>query len=55
MSNRPLYRSAHSLKTWCGAWAHPGQKYVNQGLSGATVFESLMNSIALSARSLERW
>ena len=51
MSNLPLYRFAHSLKTWCGAWAHPGQKYVNQGLSGATTFASCMNPIALSARS----
>ncbi|SKU81307.1 Uncharacterised protein [Mycobacteroides abscessus subsp. abscessus] len=25
-SNRPLYLSAHSWGTWCGAWVAPGAK-----------------------------
>ncbi len=39
-SNFPLYLSDHSLKTWCGACAQPGQKYMYQGLSGLTAFAS---------------
>ena len=32
-SNRPLYLAAHSSGTWCGACAHPVEKYTNHGLS----------------------
>ena len=55
MSNLPLYFSIHSAGAWCGAWVAPGQKYMKKGLSGAITFASLMNSIALSVRSVVRW
>jgi len=51
MSKRPLYFSIHSL----GAWVAPGQKYMKNGLSGATTLASRMNPIALSVRSSVRW
>ena len=54
MSNLPLYLSIHSLGAWCGAWVAPGQKYMKNGLSGATILASRMNSIALSVRSVVR-
>ena len=33
----------------------PGEKYMKNGLSGSIALASRMNSIALSAKSLERW
>ena len=55
MSNFPAYLSIHSVGAWWGAWVAPGQKYMKNGLSGAITFASLMNSIALSVRSVVRW
>ena len=55
MSKRPLYFSIHSLGAWWGAWVAPGQKYMKNGLSGTIILASLMNSIALSVRSVVRW
>jgi hypothetical protein len=55
MSNLPEYFSIHSLGAWCGAWVAPGQKYMKNGFAGAIIFASLMNSIALSVRSVVRW
>ena len=37
-SNLPLYLSAHSLGTWCGACVAPGAKYTKNGLSAASAF-----------------
>ena len=37
-SNLPLYLSAHSLGTWCGACVAPGAKYMKNGLSGISAF-----------------
>jgi hypothetical protein len=54
MSNCPEYRSAHSLKMWCGACAAPGQKYRKNGFSGAMALASWTNSMALSVRSVVR-
>ena len=34
----PLYLSAHSLGTWCGACVAPGAKYMKKGLSGISDF-----------------
>ena len=55
MSKRPAYFSIHSGGAWWGACVAPGQKYMKNGLSGAIVFASLTNSIALSTRSVVRW
>ena len=51
----PLYFSIHSLGAWWGAWVAPGQKYMKNGLSGATTLASRMKPIALSVRSSVRW
>ena len=55
LSKTPLYLSAHSFGEWCGAWFAPGQKYMKNGLSGATCFASAIIPIARSTRSLDRW
>ena len=46
MSNLPAYRSAHSLGTWCGAWAAPVAKYMKKGFSGALTCASSIILIA---------
>ena len=55
MSNFPSYFSIQSFGAWWGACVAPGQKYMKNGLSGAIIFASLMNSIALFVRSVVRW
>ena len=50
-SNLPLYLSAHSLGTWCGAWVAPGAKYTKNGLSGMSAFCWRTQAMALSVMS----
>ena len=54
-SNWPLYLSAHSFGTWCGAWVAPGAKYTKNGLSGINAFCWRIQLTAWSARSSVRW
>ena len=55
-SNAPLYLSAHSFghvvrRVHARRW----QKYMKNGLLGATCLASAMNAMALSTRSGVRW
>ena len=52
---RPLYLSAHSFGTWCGAWVAPGAKYMKNGLSGISAFCWRTQAIALSVMSSVKW
>ena len=54
-SKRPLYLSAHSLGTWCGACVAPGAKYMKNGLSPASAFWRRTQPIALSVMSAMKW
>jgi hypothetical protein len=42
---------------WGVVWGmrRAGAKYMKNGLSGAIIFVSLMNSIALSVKSVVKW
>jgi hypothetical protein len=46
-SNAPLYFSAHSFATRCGACVAPVAKYMKNGLSGAGAFCCPIQAIAL--------
>ena len=54
-SNSPLYLSAHSVGTWCGACVAPGAKYMKNGLSGISAFCWRTQLIALSVMSAMKW
>ena len=54
-ANWPLYLSAHSSGTWCGAWVAPGAKYMKNGLSGASAFWVLTQPHGAVGQILGRW
>jgi len=54
-SNLPLYLSAHSLGTWCGAWQAPGAKYMKERLVGHQRFLLPHQATALSVMSSVKW